>query len=132
MPCCPICGHGVMVTRITCPQCESELQGKFSVPVLARLPKELQDLALTFLRCRGNFREVERELGISYPTVSKKLDALNLFLEAMGSAEDSPKARILRQVDSGELPVREAVELLKQSRMPNSMGGPGLQGGGAR
>ena len=123
IPCCPICGHGVWVTRVTCPECASELQGKFSVPVLARLPKELQEVALTFLRCRGNFREVERELGISYPTVSKKLDALNLLLEAMGSGEGSPKARILRQVDSGELAVRDAVELLKQQAQESGGGG---------
>ena len=111
---CPVCSHELLVTRVACPECLSELQGKFSYPALARLPKELQDVVLTFLRCRGNFREVERELGISYPTVSKKLDAINLFLEAMGSEADSHKARILRQVDAGELSVREAVEMLRR------------------
>jgi hypothetical protein len=111
------------VTRVTCPECLSELHGKFSVPSLARLPKELQDVAVTFLRRRGNFREVEEDLGISYPTVSKKLDAINLFLEAMGTAEDSPSARILRRVDSGELAVREAVELIRQQAQANNGGG---------
>lgn len=93
------------------------------MPSLARLPRELQDVALTFLRRRGNFREVEEDLGISYPTVSKKLDALNLFVEAMGTSEDSASARILRRVDSGELAVREAVELLKQQGRANNNGG---------
>jgi hypothetical protein len=104
----------MQVTELACQQCESHLSGKFSVPSLARLPKDLQQVATIFLRCRGNFREVEGQLGISYPTVSKKLDAINLFLDAMGETEDSPKARILRQVDAGEIEVREAVEMLRQ------------------
>ena len=114
IPPCPVCGHEMLVTRLACPECESQLEGRLALPALARLPRELQDVAVVFLGCRGNFREVERELGISYPTVSKKLDAINLFLRAMGADEDSPKARILRQVDAGELGVKDAVELLKK------------------
>jgi hypothetical protein len=105
----------MQVTELACQQCESHLSGKFCMPALARLPKELQQVAAIFLHCRGNFREVEEQLGISYPTVSKKLDAINLFLDAMGEKADSPKARILRQVDAGEIEVRQAVELLRQS-----------------
>ena len=104
----------MMVVQLACEECHSQLHGTFALPSLAKLPRELQDVALVFLRYRGNFREVERELRISYPTVSKKLDAINLFLQAMGAREDSVKARILRQVESGELGVREAVGLLKQ------------------
>lgn len=114
IPRCPICSHEMVVTHLLCPECESEVVGKLSLPKLARLPKDLQDVVVVFLQCRGNFREVERELGISYPTVSKKLDTVNLFLEAMVSEDDSPRARILRQLDAGELPFKEAVELLKK------------------
>lgn len=111
---CPLCGHDMIVTRLGCPQCGSSLEGKLTLPALARLPRELQDVAVVFLACRGNFREVEKELGVSYPTVSKKLDAVNLFLKALGAKEDSPKSRILRQVEAGELDVKAAIGLLKQ------------------
>ena len=114
IPRCPICSHEMVVTQLECPECESKVVGKLSLPMLARLPKDLQDVVVVFLQCRGNFREVERELGISYPTVSKKLDTINLFLEAMVSEEDSPRARILRQLDAGELAFKEAVALLKK------------------
>ena len=110
---CPVCGGELAVRALSCESCESELRGRFSLPRLAQLPNELQDVVEVFLRCRGNIKEVERELGISYPTVSKKLDAINLLLTAMGS-QDSVKARILRQLDAGELTVQEAIELLRE------------------
>ena len=109
---CPVCGESLTVRALCCEGCESELRGRFQLPRLARLPRELQDVVEVFLRCRGNIKEVERELGISYPTVSKKLDAINLFLAAMGG-KDEAKARILRQLEAGDLTVADAVKRLR-------------------
>ena len=110
---CPVCGQSLTVRTLCCDACESELRGRFSLPRLARLPRELQDVVEVFLRCRGNIKEVERELGISYPTVSKKLDAINLFLAAMAS-KDEARARILRQLEAGDLSVADAVKRLRE------------------
>jgi len=109
---CPVCGEGFSVRELACEACGSQLRGNFSLPRLARLPKDLQDVIEVFMRCRGNIKEVERELGISYPTVSKKLDTINLLLLSMGS-KDEAKLQILRQLDAGELSVSQAVDLLK-------------------
>ena len=110
---CPICGQSLTVRALHCDECDSELHGRFSLPRLARLPRELQDVVEVFLRCRGNIKEVERELGISYPTVSKKLDAINLLLATM-VGKDAAKARILRQLEAGDLGVAEAVRRLNE------------------
>jgi hypothetical protein len=110
---CPVCGRTLTVRALCCDECESELRGRFALPRLARLPRELQDVVEVFLRCRGNIKEVERELGVSYPTVSKKLDAINLFLAAMGS-KDEARARILRQLEAGDLSVADAVRRLRE------------------
>lgn len=110
---CPVCGKPMTVRSLSCAGCDSELRGRFTLPKLARLPKELQDVVEVFLRCRGNIKDVERELGISYPTVSKKLDAINLLLAEMESGSPA-KARILRQVQSGELSTADAVRLLRE------------------
>jgi hypothetical protein len=115
---CPVCGEGLAVRALQCPACECELRGRFALPRLARLPRELQDVVEVFLRCRGNIKEVERELGISYPTVSKKLDAINLLLASMGT-RDERRGRILRRLEAGELTVSEAVKLLKEGRPEN-------------
>ena len=101
------------MVALRCDACESELHGHFSLPRLARLPRELQDVVELLVSCRGNLKEVERELGVSYPTVSKKLDAINLFLGAMGS-EDSENARILRLLEAGDVTVQQAVEMIRE------------------
>jgi hypothetical protein len=67
------------------------------------------------VRCRGNLKELERKLGISYPTVSKKLDAINMLLEASTEA-GSEGEMILGKVQNGELTVREAVDRLRKIR----------------
>ena len=68
------------------------------------------------MRCRGVIRDVERMLGISYPTVRAKLDAAVSALEATltdATAPETPRRRaILRQVEEGSLTASEAVRLL--------------------
>ncbi len=75
-----------------------------------------------FLRSRGNVKDVERELGVSYPTVRAKLDQLWIRL---GYKED-PKAErpvsaeeIVRSLQDGALDVDEAVERLRKRRDPD-------------
>jgi len=67
--------------------------------------------ALVFLRCRGNIREVEKQLGISYPTVCKRLDLVN---ELLGNRQPTPsRFEILERLERGEITAKEAAELLK-------------------
>jgi hypothetical protein len=40
------------------------------------MTREQLSLLESFLRARGNLKEMERELGISYPTVRARVDAL--------------------------------------------------------
>ena len=57
----------------------------------ALLPKEHLDFLRLFVKTRGNLKEVERILGVSYPTVRARLDAL---LKALGYEEDEGKDRL--------------------------------------
>ncbi|MGB4373682.1 MAG: DUF2089 family protein, partial [Halanaerobiales bacterium] len=69
-------------------------------------------------RSRGNIKEVERELGISYPTVRNKLDEI---IKALGysvdtSPEDSIGERrkeILTMLEKGEISSQDAIKMLK-------------------
>jgi hypothetical protein len=77
-----------------------------------RLPHEMQEFVLVFMRCRGNIREVEKELGISYPTVCKRLDLVNELLRTpMGGGLS--RGEILTKLERGEITGKEAAELLK-------------------
>jgi hypothetical protein len=73
---CPICSSELAVTRLHCASCGTTLEGDFSVGRFGRLTREQLILLESFLRSRGNLREMERELGISYPTVRSRVEAL--------------------------------------------------------
>ena len=73
---CPVCSSELAVTRLHCRTCGTTLEGDFSVGRFGRLTREQLTLLESFLRSRGNLREMERELGISYPTVRSRVEAL--------------------------------------------------------
>ena len=73
---CPVCASELAVTRLNCRSCGTTLEGDFSVGRFGRLNREQLTLLESFLRSRGNLRDMERELGISYPTVRARVEAL--------------------------------------------------------
>jgi hypothetical protein len=73
---CPVCTGELAVTRLHCRSCGTTLEGDFSVGRFGRLNRDQLALLESFLRSRGNLREMERELGISYPTVRSRVEAL--------------------------------------------------------
>jgi hypothetical protein len=73
---CPVCSGELTITRLHCRACGSALEGEFGVGRFGRLDREQLGLLESFLRSRGNLKEMERELGISYPTVRGRVDAL--------------------------------------------------------
>jgi hypothetical protein len=88
---CPICAAELAVTRLHCRECGTTLEGDFNVGRFARLGRDQFSLLESFLRARGNLKDMERELGISYPTVRARVDALVRALGlAGGPAESEP------------------------------------------
>ena len=88
---CPVCAGELAVTRLHCRSCGSTLEGEFSVGRFGRLTREQLILLESFLRSRGNLRDMERELGISYPTVRGRVEALVRAL-GFGPREGSDEA----------------------------------------
>src|SRR6476619_2362789 len=80
---CPVCSGELAVTRLHCRSCGTTLEGEFTVGRFGRLTKEQLALLESFLRSRGNLRDMERELGISYPTVRNRVESL---VRALGLA----------------------------------------------
>jgi hypothetical protein len=73
---CPVCVNELSVTRLRCTECGTTIEGEFSVGRFGRLTREQLQVLESFLRSRGNLRDMERELGISYPTVRGRVEAL--------------------------------------------------------
>jgi len=117
---CPACGSDLEVTRLQCFNCDTGIEGRFETCRFCLLSREQKDFIETFIRVRGNIKEVERELGISYPTVRSRLDQV---IRALGfdvreaeedSKSDERRKEILSRLSRGELKPDEAVRLLKQ------------------
>ncbi len=88
---CPVCSGELAVTRLHCRSCGTTLEGDFSVGRFGRLSRDQLALLESFLRSRGNLRDMERELGLSYPTVRSRVEALvrSLGFGPRGDADDS-------------------------------------------
>jgi len=97
------------------------VEGHFELSKFNRLhPEQLAFLEL-FLKARGNIKEVERELGLSYPTVRARLDVLlgtlGYAVEPDRKADVTKKRReILDALDAGNLTAEDALRLLRERK----------------
>jgi hypothetical protein len=114
---CPVCGDELVVTRLGCPGCGSELAGTFENCQFCSLDEGELEILRVFLASRGNLREVEKHLGVSYPTARLRFTELLLKLGLAG--ETDPPARlsqeqVLAEVTAGALTPAEAATLLAE------------------
>ena len=106
---CPVCRAELVVTREQCVACGTALEGRFQLPRLLRLsPEQLQFVEL-FVRCRGVIRDLERELGVSYPTVRSRLDEVVTALRDVEMAEYAGAERDERGPEDEDRPGRRSV-----------------------
>ena len=71
---CPSCGSQLKVKKLFCQACETEIEGMFDLPRLAKLSTEDQDFILQFIKASGSLKEMAKLLKLSYPTVRNRLD----------------------------------------------------------
>jgi hypothetical protein len=93
---CPVCADELSVSRLHCRSCGTTLEGDFSAGRYGRLNREQITILESFLRSRGNLKDMERELGISYPTVRARVDAL---VRALGLGEDDASDESAERTD---------------------------------
>src|SRR5579862_2017639 len=128
---CPSCNGDLAVAKLHCHSCEITVEGDFSIPALLRLNRAQLDFVEVFLKNRGIIREVERELGVSYPTVRARLDEVVDAIGYGASAEDSRATRagddaatrhrraILEQLSAGKISAEDAMRALGASKLRN-------------
>ena len=122
---CPVCSADLSVTRLHCRSCGTSLDGDFSVGRFARLDRDQMALLESFIRSHGNLKEMERELGISYPTVRNRVDSLIRALglgdgPAAPAGEPDPapspgdaRQGILERLARGEISAEEASDAIR-------------------
>lgn len=112
---CPVCNNQMTVARLKCDSCDTVIENNFRLSKFDYLTDEELYFIETFIRCRGNIKEVEKELGISYPTVRSKLDGVikRLGYEAGDDRPSVKKEEILKALENKEITAEQAITLLK-------------------
>jgi len=112
---CPACGGTLFVSELKCPDCDTAIRGEFHVSPLGSLTEDQIDFVKTFVLSRGNIKEVESRLGISYPTVRNKLDEA---IKALSEQENGnmSAAEILDALEAGKITAEQAAEMLKSNK----------------
>jgi hypothetical protein len=88
---CPVCGDALHTTRLSCDGCDTELTGHFAGCEYCALGAEDRRILRLFLSSRGNVKDVERALAVSYPTARARVDAVLAKLGVIdASGEPSP------------------------------------------
>jgi hypothetical protein len=113
---CPTCAGALETRELACPVCATVVRGRWSANPFSHLTADQQTFLTIFVRSRGNLSDVERTLGVSYPTVRAKLDDL---IAALGEPAPAPRPpspsrlAVLEQVKRGEVSADEALARLK-------------------
>lgn len=106
------------VVRLRCRGCNSALDGDFELSRFLRLTPEQLYFAETFIRNRGKIKDVEEELGISYPTVVARLDevigALGFETERDDEVLREGRSEILDDLSEGRIDAAEAAKRLRE------------------
>lgn len=112
---CPVCNGELTVVRLKCDSCETVIENRFHLSRFDYLSEEELYFTETFIRCRGNIKEVEKELGISYPTVRSKLDGIikKMGYETRTDQENEEREAVLKALERGEITAEEAIAKLK-------------------
>ena len=111
---CPVCGDRLALTRLSCHSCGTELSGDFPSCEFCSLSADDRTVLRVFLASRGNMKELERHLGVSYPTARARFDALlgRIGIEVARDAAPDPSVDILDALARGDITVDEATKRL--------------------
>lgn len=71
---CPSCQAQLKVKSLKCENCDTEVNGLYDLPVLARLSSEDQEFILKFMKNSGSLKDMAKDLNLSYPSVRNLLD----------------------------------------------------------
>lgn len=124
---CPACDGRLFPRELECVDCGLHLRASYPRNEFARLDDDALHLLRIFVACEGRIRDMERALGVSYPTVKSRLANLR---ETLGFAAEKPArkeepapkpapptdtaADTIGQLERGEIDFEEAMRRLKK------------------
>lgn len=116
---CPVCSSKLLVKKLQCSKCSTVIENDFELSKFDYLTTGQLEFVEVFLKSRGNIKDVEKALGVSYPTVRAKLDevltALGYRTEKQEVKEgESQNKDILDALEKGDISPEEAIKRLNK------------------
>lgn len=112
---CPICSGKLKVIKLRCNKCGTVIENEFEFSKFEGLGEDHLNFMEIFLKCRGNIKDVEKELGISYPTVRAKLDEVVIALGYTEVKKPSVSNKeIIDMLEKGEISAEQAINMIKE------------------
>lgn len=113
---CPVCSGRLRAVRLKCSKCGTVIENEFELSKFESLGEEQLSFMETFVKCRGNIKDVEKELGISYPTVRARLDEVISALGYSVAKKPAMESReIIDMLEKGEITADQAVGMMKEN-----------------
>ena len=111
---CPICHDKLVVKTLRCTHCDTEITGDFVLNPFDYLSKDQLDFALVFIKNQGNIKAIEKDLGISYPTVKKNIEDLciSLNMKEDNDSNNDLREETKRRLKRGEISFEDAERIL--------------------
>ena len=115
---CPVCQEVLSVRRLHCRNCDTTIEGHFDLGRFSQLSPDQFSFIEAFVRCEGKLNRLEKELGMSYPTLRARLTEV---IRAMGYSvgpvpvliSDEERHRILDDLANGKISPEEAMNMLE-------------------
>ena len=121
---CPVCNHELIATRLTCRECDTQIEGRFlSGPFSQLNPIQMEFIEL-FVRHEGKITRLEDELNLSYPTIRNRLHEVIRALGYEPGADDDQsgpdeeeRRKILEDLEQGRINYEEAMRLIRETEV---------------
>ena len=111
---CPVCTQRIAPVRFACASCRMEFEGKFHLPRLARLSHDQQSFIEALVLEGGNLKELSNRMGVSYPTLRKRLDGLIEAVRDLQRNDEQQVEDILKNIEGGRLSAAEGLRHIKE------------------
>jgi hypothetical protein len=110
---CPACHAELLVTRLSCTACGTEVTGAFETCPFCAQDAGDRALLELFLLSRGNLKDVERRLGVSYPTARARVDAM---IDRLGlPSQERRRLETLEALARGDIGVDAALATIGET-----------------
>ncbi|MDD3169562.1 MAG: DUF2089 domain-containing protein [Eubacteriales bacterium] len=115
---CPVCSSKLRVVKLKCSKCGTVIENEFELSRFEYLGEDQLRFLEIFVKCRGNIKDVEKELGISYPTVRAKLDEVISALGYVVVKKPVIESKeIIDMLEKGEISADQAVSMMKENNV---------------